>query len=152
LLVLFDGNTLVPPDYVERLLGVLVAQGADLVEWHGGMMALRKGTLERFGALSTRYLWTLEYFLRVQQRGGVVVRLDGPHTRLKGSPLSRSFRYGLDYADLSRQYGLPPYFRVGTKSGWVPDLFAIAGTVAGHARNGQLLPSMTRTAGLLRGL
>jgi len=151
-LVLFDGNTVVPPDFVERLLDVLISRNADLVEWHGGMMAVRKGTFVRFGDFSTRYLWTLEYFLRLQARGGVVVRLDGPHTRLKGSPLSRSFRYGMDYADLSRLYGLPPYFRIGTKSGWFPDFAALAGAVAGHARNGQLLASVARATDLLRGL
>src|SRR3989442_12947488 len=35
-IVLFDGNTLVPSDYVERLVATWRATGADLVEWHAG--------------------------------------------------------------------------------------------------------------------
>lgn len=149
LLVLFDGNTLVPPGYVERLDRTLVERSADLVEWHGGMMALRKATLDRFGPFSTRYLWTLEYFLRVHTLGGTVVRLDGPHVRLKPSPISRSLRYGMDYADLSEIYGLAPYFRMGTKSGWVPDLAAFIGAALEHARCGRLLSSLRRTIAYL---
>ena len=151
LLVLFDGNTLVPARYVGELLRVLGDRTADVVEWHGGMMALRKTALERFGGFSTRYLWTLEYFLRVRELGGTVVRLKGDHVRLKPSPLARSLRYGLDYADLAERYGLPPYFRVGTKSGWAPDLAALAGAVVGHARHGRLLASMASLSAYYRG-
>jgi len=151
-LVLFDGNTLVPPPYVERVIQVLVREHADVVEWHGGMMALRKETIDRYGPFSTRFLWTLEYFLRVRAHGGIVVRLNGPHKRLRRSPLSRNIRYGLDYAELSQAYGLSPYFRVGTKSGWIPDLVALSGAVVGHARAGQLLSSVRRTTADLRRL
>src|SRR5207247_10278101 len=51
-LVLFDGNSLVPADYVEVLEETLSRTQADLVEWHGGMMILRRTTLERFGGFS----------------------------------------------------------------------------------------------------
>src|SRR3990172_294592 len=111
-LVLFDGNTLVPPDYVERLAMTAERTDADLVEWHGGMMLLSKRTFERYGPPSRIHLWTLEYFLRVTSAGGSVVRLNGPHERLKRSPIRRNIRYGLDYADLSARYDLAPFFRI----------------------------------------
>ena len=149
-IVLFDGNTLVPPEYVGRILAELTSRGADVVEWHGGLMALTKGTLRRFGSFSTRYLWTLEYFLRVDALGGTLVRLDGPHVRLKRSPLSRNLRYGSDYAELSERYGLAPYFRVGTKSGWIADFAALAGTVLGHVRRGRFLHSLPRAISYVR--
>lgn len=150
-LVLFDGNTLVPPVYVEEVLRAMRTRAADVVEWHGGMMALRKTALARFGGFSSRYLWTLEYFLRVRELGGTVVRLDGPHVRLKPSPIARNVRYGMDYAELAERYALAPYFRVGTKSGWVPDLAALAGAVVAYARKGQFTASLLRTTAYLRG-
>ena len=137
-LILFDGNTEVPPTYVEDLLRVLRATNADLVEWHGGLMALSKDTVAKFGPPSSKSLWTLELFLRVKAAGGKVVHLDGPFLRLRASPLGRNFRYGLDYADLSWQHGLPPFFLPGTKSGWVQDILGTAGVVAGHLRNRRL--------------
>ena len=149
-LVLFDGNTLVPREYVETVLQVLARTSADLVEWHGGMMGFPRSTLDRFGPFSARYLWTLEYFLRIQARGGTVVRLDGPHTRLTPSPLARNLRYGLDYADLAVVYPIPPYFRIGTKSGWVPDSVALLGAVLGHARHHRLARSVAQAGRYLR--
>ncbi len=134
ILVLFDGNTLVPRDYIVRLLEVQERTQADLVEWHGGMMLFPRSTLGRFGPPSLMYLWTLEYFLRIESQGGQVVHLDGPHERLKRSPLRRNIRYGLDYAELSGRYHIAPLFRIGTKSGFVPDLFATGGAVVGHLR------------------
>ena len=142
IMVLFDGNTLVPPDYLARLTQVHEETHADLVEWHGGMMLLPRATLQRFGTPSMMHLWTLEYFLRIKSGGGRVVHLDGLHRRLKRSPLKRNVRYGLDYADLSERYHLAPFFRVGTKSGWIPDTFAIGGSVVGHLRAGRLRRSL----------
>lgn len=140
--VLFDGNTWIPRDFVERIHTVKRERGADLVEWHGGMMALSKSTLIRFGPFSERHLWTLEYILRVQAAGGVVVRLDGPHVRLRPSPLDRNLRYGLDYADLAAEYGLAPFFRIGTKSGLTQDVMATMGVTVGHLRRRRLLQSL----------
>lgn len=142
IIVLFDGNTLVPSDYVARLLDVFQRSHADLVEWHGGMMLLPRSTVDRYGAFSLMHLWTLEYFLRVESRGGRVLRLDGPHERLKRSPLGRNIRYGLDYAELSERYHLAPFFRIGTKSGLVPDLFAEFGTALGHLLRHRFLRAM----------
>ena len=147
--VLFDGNTRVPPDYVEGLLKGYAATNADILEWHGGLMLLPNRTIERFGPPTDRALWTLEFFLRVEARGGKVVHLKGPFLRLKPSPLHRNFRYGIDYAELSWQYALPPFFRVGTKSGLVQDIVAIAGTLAGHMRSHRLIDAI---AGLIREL
>lgn len=149
LLVFFDGNTRVPPEYVATLLRTLDEREADLVEWHGGMMALPRATLVRFGAFSTRYLWTLEYFLRVEALSGRVVRLDGPYERLKPAPLARSLRYGLEYAELSEMYGKAPFFRVGTKSGWAPDTMAFMGVLLGHARRRRLVASLRRLGAYL---
>jgi len=132
ILVLFDGNTIVPSNYVQTLVEESDRTDADLVEWHGGMMLLSKSTLHRFGPFSSLHLWTLEYFLRVEAKGGKVVRLDGPHKRLKRSPLRRNLRYGLDYAELSARYPIAPFFRIGTKSGWLPDFVAFGGAVFGH--------------------
>jgi cellulose synthase/poly-beta-1,6-N-acetylglucosamine synthase-like glycosyltransferase len=147
--ILFDGNTLVPRDFVERLLNAMADRHADVVEWHGGLMALSKSTLDRFGPFSRRYLWTLEFFLRVQASGGTVVRLNGPHVRLRPSPLRRNLRYGLDYADLAREYDLAPYFRIGTKSGFVPDVVATVGVTMGYVRQRRLLESLARVRGFL---
>jgi cellulose synthase/poly-beta-1,6-N-acetylglucosamine synthase-like glycosyltransferase len=138
ILLLFDGNTLVPIDYAARLLATFETTRADLVEWHGGLMLVPRSTLERYGPFSRMHLWTLEYFLRVQSRGGRVVRLDGPHERLKRSPLGRNIRYGLDYSALVERYGIAPFFRIGTKSGWIPDMFATIGTITGHVKNRRL--------------
>jgi len=115
-------------------------------------MALSKSTLDRFGPFSRRSLWTLEYFLRVQARGGIVVRLNGPHVRLRRSPLRRNLRYGLDYADLACAYDLAPYFRIGTKSGFAPDVVATVGVTLGHVRQGRLLRSLARVPRLLQAL
>jgi glycosyltransferase involved in cell wall biosynthesis len=145
-LILFDGNTLVPTDFVAGLLEVYERTHADIVEWHGGMMLLTKSTVGRYGSFSRMYLWTLEYFLRVESMGGRVVRLGGPYTRLKRSPLSRNVRYGLDYSTLSERYNLSPFFRIGTKSGWVSDLFAALGTAVGHASRGRLVWALHATA------
>ncbi len=149
-LVLFDGNTAVPEEFVEGLLRSLDATKADLVEWHGGMMALTKSTLARFGPFSALHLWTLEYFERIRTNQGIVVHLHGPFRRLKPSPLGRNLRYGLDYAELCARYDMPPFFRIGTKSGWLPDAFAAIGVVAGHARRGTLLSSLRRIPGYVR--
>jgi len=146
-IILFDGNTLVPPNYVEELLRVLVTTRADLVEWHGGLMALSKNTIARFGPPSSKSLWTLELFLRVKAGGGKVVHLDGPLLRLRASPLHRNFRYGLDYADLSWQHGLSPFFLIGTKSGWVQDILGTAGVLAGHLRRRRLIPAIRKLLG-----
>jgi glycosyltransferase involved in cell wall biosynthesis len=143
-IVLFDANTLVPPNYVEELLRVLGSTNADLVEWHGGLMVLTKNTIARFGPPSSKALWTLELFLRVKAGGGKIVHLDGPYLRLKASPLHRNFRYGLDYADLSWQHGLAPFFRIGTKSGWVQDILGTAGVFAGHLRRRRLIPAVRK--------
>jgi hypothetical protein len=151
-LVLFDGNTLVPPEFVERLLQIMADHHADVVEWHGGLMALSKSTIDRFGSFSPQYLWTLEYFVRVQARGGTVVRLNGCHVRLKPSPLRRNVRYGLEYADLAAEYDLAPFFRIGTKSGWVPDSVATVGVAIGHARHRRLIRSLARLPGYLEDL
>ncbi len=137
-LVLFDGNSLVPASYVEVLEETLFRTQADLVEWHGGMMIFPRTTLERFGDFSPLHLWTLEFFLRMRERGGRLVQLDGPHVRLKPSPLRRNLRYGLDYAMLSERYKLAPFFRIGTKSGLLPDLFATFGAGVGHLLRGRL--------------
>ena len=145
LLVLLDGNTLVPSDFVQSLVQAWSRTHADVLEWHGGLMLLPRKTLRDYGPLSPRYLWTLELFLRVASMGGSVVKLDGPFRRLKPSPLGRSLRYGLDYADLSDRYGLPPFFRIGTKSGLLPDLFAAAGLLAGHLVHGHLRSALRRT-------
>src|SRR6266566_3532804 len=134
ILVLFDGNTLVPRDYIAKLREVQERTKADLVEWHGGMMLFPRTTLGRYGTPSLMHLWTLEYFLRIESQGGQVVHLDGPYERLKRSPLKRNIRYGLDYAELSGRYNLAPLFRIGTKSGFAPDLFATCGVVIGHIR------------------
>jgi cellulose synthase/poly-beta-1,6-N-acetylglucosamine synthase-like glycosyltransferase len=138
ILLLLDGNTVVPMDYAAKLLEAFEATRADVVEWHGGMMLLPRSTLDRYGPFSRMHLWTLEYFLRVESRGGRVVRLDGTHERLKRSPLRRNIRYGLDYSDLVERYGIAPFFRIGTKSGWVPDVFATIGTIVGHIKNRRL--------------
>lgn len=144
-IVLFDGNTLVPPTYLELLLREFAKTRADITEWHGGMMLLPKSTVEKFGPPSEKALWTLELFLRVKARGGIVVHLNGPFVRLKPSPLRRNFRYGLDYADLCWQYGLSPFFRVGTKSGLVQDMVATAGTLAAHMKSGRLIPAISKS-------
>jgi len=148
-IVLFDGNTLVPVNYVEELLRAYAATNADILEWHGGLMLLPKSTVERFGPPSTKALWTLELFLRVEARGGKVVRLRGGFARLKPSPLHRNFLYGIDYADLSWRYALSPFFRVGTKSGLVQDLVALGGATLGHVRSGHLANALS---GLIREL
>jgi len=142
--VLFDGNTRVPPDYVEGLLRGYAATNADILEWHGGLMLLPKSTVERFGPPSGKALWTLELFLRIKAQGGKVVHLKGPFVRLRPSPLHRNFRYGIDYADLSWQYALPPFFRVGTKSGLVQDLVATMGALAGHVRTKRFIQAIKR--------
>src|SRR3989442_5908456 len=116
-IVLFDGNTLVPSDYVERLVATWHSTGADLVEWHGGLMLVTKSMLRRYGAFSTMALWTLEYFHRIKKSGGTVVPLKGPFVRLKPSPIRRNVQYGLDYAVLSERYGLAAFFRIGAKMG-----------------------------------
>jgi len=150
-IVLFDGNTLVPSDYVERLLATWHATGADLVEWHGGLMLVTKSTLRRYGAFSTMALWTLEYFHRVKKSGGTVVPLKGSFVRLKPSPIRRNVQYGLDYAVLSERYGLTPFFRIGAKSGLIPDTVATLGTILGYARYRRLLAALRRVpAGLRR--
>lgn len=136
--VLFDGNTLVPEDYVERLLKSHNESLADVIEWHGGLMFLTRDTLNRYGQFSGLYLWTLEYFLRVVANGGTVLHLNGPFDRLRPSPLRRNLRYGVEYADLSARYRLTPFFRIGTKSGWLPDIVAILGAIVGHRRRGRL--------------
>jgi|SRR2546426_5427411 len=146
-IILFDGNTWVPRDYVERLLRSFANTRADITEWHGGLMLLPKATVDSFGPPSGRALWTLELFLRVKAGGGTVVHLKGEFARLKRSPLHRNFLYGLDYADFSWQYGLAPFFRVGTKSGLVEDIFASAGVVFGHARRKRLIPAIARLLG-----
>jgi len=150
LLVLLDGNTVVPEDCVERLVGTLERERADLVEWHGGVMLVPRPTLGTFGPFSDMHLWTLEYFLRVEGMGGKVVRLRGSHRRLRRSPLTRNLRYGLDYADLSIRYGLAPFFRVGTKSGRLPDLVALGGAGLGHLRRRNLGRALRRTVAELR--
>ncbi|TLZ43934.1 MAG: glycosyltransferase family 2 protein [Methanobacteriota archaeon] len=150
ILLLFDGNTLVPIDYAARLLEAFETTGADLVEWHGGMMLLPRSTLDRYGPFSRMHLWTLEYFLRVESRGGQVVRLNGPHKRLKRSPLGRNIRYGLDYSALVERYGIAPFFRIGTKSGWIPDLFAAIGTIVGHVKNRRLWRALQALPGAIR--
>src|SRR2546428_8513115 len=63
-IVLFDGNTLVPSNYVERLVATCQSTGADLVEWHGGLMLVTKSTLRRDGHLSTIGRCTPGCFLR----------------------------------------------------------------------------------------
>jgi len=136
--IVFDGNTLVPNNYVELLSETQQRTRADVVEWHGGMMLFPRATLDRFGRLSPMYLWTLDFFLRVRELGGTVVRLNGPHVRLRRSPLKRNVHYGLDYAALSERHHLAPFFRIGTKSGIIPDLVATVGTFVGHARRRQL--------------
>ena len=142
--VLFDGNTRVPLNYVEELLRGYAATGPDILEWHGGLMLLPKSTVERFGPPSGKALWTLELFLRIKAQGGKVVHLKGPFVRLRPSPLHRNFRYGIDYADLSWQYALPPFFRVGTKSGLVQDLVATMGALAGHVRTKRFIEAIKR--------
>jgi cellulose synthase/poly-beta-1,6-N-acetylglucosamine synthase-like glycosyltransferase len=151
ILLLFDGNTVVPLDYTAKLLEAFQATRADLVEWHGGMMLLPRSTLERYGPFSRMHLWTLEYFLRVESRGGRVVRLNGPHERLKRSPLQRNIRYGLDYAELVERYGIAPFFRIGTKSGWIPDLFATVGTIVGHVKNRRLRRALRELPAAIHG-
>src|SRR6266566_5375357 len=71
--VVFDANTLVPSNYVSGLVTTLQTRSADVVEWHGGMLALTRSTLERFGPFSDLHLWTLEYFVRVKRLGGLHV-------------------------------------------------------------------------------
>ncbi len=149
-IVLFDGNTLVPSDYVERLVATWHATGADLVEWHGGLMLVTKSTLRRYGAFSTMALWTLEYFHRVKKSGGTVVPLRGSFVRLKPSPMRRNVQYGLDYAVLSERYGLAPFFRIGAKSGLTPDVVATLGTILGYARYRRLLMALRRVPAALR--
>ena len=150
-IVLFDGNTLVPADYVERLVATWRSTGADLVEWHGGLMLVTKSMLRRYGAFSTMALWTLEYFHRIKKSGGTVVPLKGPFIRLKPSPIRRNVLYGLDYAVLSERYGLAPFFRIGTKSGLIPDAVATLGTIFGYVRHRRLLAALGRVpAGLRR--
>jgi glycosyltransferase involved in cell wall biosynthesis len=148
---LFDGNTRIPSDCLATMTRVWTSIDPAVVEWHGGIMLLSKATLRRFGPFSRRHLWTLEYFLRVRASGGVVVHLDGAIERMKPSPLSRNVRYGLDYADLCVDYGLPGFFHIGSKSGWVPDIFAFMGTVAGHVRNRRLWTSIQRLPTHLQG-
>jgi len=150
-IVLFDGNTLVPSDYVEQLVATWHATGADLVEWHGGLMLVTKSTLRQYGAFSTMALWTLEYFYRVKKSGGTVVPLKGSFVRLKPSPIRRNVQYGLDYAVLSERYGLAPFFRIGAKSGLIPDTVATLGTILGYAQYRRLLAALRRVpAGLRR--
>ena len=149
-IVLFDGNTLVPSDYVERLVATWRATGADLVEWHGGLMLVTKSMLRRYGAFSTMALWTLEYFHRIKKSGGTVVPLKGPFVRLKPSPIRRNVQYGLDYAVLSERYGLASFFRIGAKSGLIPDTVATVGTILGHARHHRLLAALRKVPADLR--
>ncbi len=140
--VLFDGNTLVPRDYTQRLVEAHVRTGADVVSWHGGLMLLTGSTLRRFGPFSNLYLWTLEYYLRVEAAGGRVENLRGPFVRLKPSPLGRNLRYGLEYADLSSRFEISPFFRIGNKSGWIQDAVAEMGALIGHLRRGRLRRSI----------
>jgi len=150
-IVLFDGNTVVPSNYVERLVATWQSTGADLVEWHGGLMLVTKSTLRRYGAFSTMALWTLEFFHRIKKSGGTLVPLKGPFVRLKPSPIRRNVQYGLDYAVLSERYGLAPFFRIGTKSGLIPDTVATLGTIFGYVRYRRLLAALGRVpAGLRR--
>ena len=148
--VLFDGNTLVPHDYVARLEAEWLRSGADLIEWHGGLLLLTRQTLDRFGPPSDHALWTLEYFLRIRSLGGKIVVLDRPFLRLKPSPLGRNIQYGLDYAALSLRYGLAPFFAIGSKSGFLPDLFAALGAVLGYAKHGRLLQAIVQTPPAVR--
>src|SRR5207244_12393662 len=67
--VLFDGNTRVPPDYVEGLLKGYAATNADILEWHGGLMLLANRTIARCGPPTARALWTVEFFFRLAARG-----------------------------------------------------------------------------------
>lgn len=150
-LVLFDGNTLVPLDYVARMLEAFRATHPDLIEWHGGMMLIPRSTLDRYGKFSRMDLWTLEYFLRVESGGGRVVHLNGPFHRMKRSPLRRNIRYGLDYSELSERYHLAPFFRIGTKSGFLPDLFATAGALLGHIHRRQLRHALKKLPSAVRG-
>jgi len=151
LIVLFDGNTRIPSDYVERLVATWEDTRADVIEWHGGLMLVTKSALHRYGPISTMALWTLEYFLRVKSAGGRVIHLKGPFVRLKPSPIRRNFRYGLDYADLSVRFDLPPFFRIGTKSGVIQDVCAALGAVFGHARRHNLWAALRQTRLELRG-
>lgn len=148
-LVLLDANTWVPTGFLAQLEETYRGTQADLVEWHGGLMLLPKATLERYGRFSDTFLWTLEYFLRVRSQGGKIVHLRGPFTRLKPSPLPKNLRYGLEYAELSSRYGLAPFFRIGTKSGWIQDLVATAGAFLGHVQGRRLRIALR---GLLRAL
>lgn len=150
IIVLFDGNTLVPSDYVEKLVAAWHATGADLVEWHGGLLLVTKSALRRYGPFSTMALWTLEYSHRVKASGGTVAHLKGPFVRLKPSPFRRNVRYGFDYAVLSERYELAPFFRVGTKSGLLPDTVATIGTILGYARRRRLVAALRRVPEGLR--
>src|SRR3989442_15085738 len=68
-IVLFDGNTLVPSDYVERLVATWHSTGADLVEWHGGLMLVTKSMLRRYGRFPTNAARTLDELPRLKQTG-----------------------------------------------------------------------------------
>src|SRR2546428_5184017 len=69
-IVLFDGNTLVPSDYVERLVTTWHSTGADLVEWHGGLMLVTKSMLRRYCDFSTMAPRPLEDFHGLKKSGG----------------------------------------------------------------------------------
>src|SRR2546422_2841683 len=62
-IVLFDGNTVVPSNYVERLVATWQSTRADLVEWHGGAMLVTKSKLRRDRALSAIGLRAAAVFL-----------------------------------------------------------------------------------------
>ncbi len=144
-IVLFDGNTWVPVDFIQKLAQTQATQSADVIEWHGGLMLIPRSTFDKFGPFSDMPLWTLEYFLRVKDQGGRVVKMNGPFTRLRPSPLSANFRYGLDYAELSSRHDLYPFFQVGTKSGWVQDIVATLGVALGHLRRRKLVSAIGQT-------
>lgn len=150
LIVLFDGNTWVPGDFIERLAQTHANTSADVIEWHGGLMLVPRSTLDKFGPFSDISLWTLEYYLRVEAKGGRVVKMNGPFSRLRPSSLSANLRYGLDYAELSYQHSLYPFFRVGTKSGWVQDVVGTMGVALGHLRRRRLASAIGKTLRLMR--
>src|SRR2546422_5714397 len=72
-IVLFDGNTLVPSNYVERLVATWESTGADLVEWHGGLTLVTKFTLRGDGDFFAVGVWSLEGFSLLQKYGGALV-------------------------------------------------------------------------------